>query len=392
MEDLQLKTLNFCRICLRQDDNLNSIFTATVNSVELPKIIMSLAPILVLENDGLSEKVCADCQEKVDSAYKLQQLCVQSDKNQRDMLNLPAVEDVEMPYISVKAEISDGDSEFDEQGFILETVETKYDPEEIEQIEPSEDISIGQADLEGRLKRYKCKICDEAFLHHSNLSRHLLAHRADNNLSEEAMLIKLEEPDPSLEDDDDINKLLSGSKQPRIKKGRTMRKCPLCGKLFDKVTNLKKHLNSSVHRPKYNCEKCPQKFTKILELNEHITLTHYSKEATTQNEFEAANEQLIKLEQPTTSTPPSEELQEVGKEEVEFEKLVADATELRKGKGRTKHPCKLCGKVFKNITNLARHLNSSVHNTALKPFPCPECTQRFSSEQLLRYFLLIYFN
>ena len=95
MEEVLFKIPNLCRICLRQDDDLNSIFTATVTGVELPKIVMTLAPILILENDGLSEKVCADCQEKVASAYKLQQLCVQSDKNQRNLLESVPIEHVE---------------------------------------------------------------------------------------------------------------------------------------------------------------------------------------------------------------------------------------------------------------------------------------------------------
>lgn len=381
MEDLQFKTLNFCRICLQQNDNLSFIFTTTVIGVELHKIVMSLAPILILENDGLSEKVCADCQEKVATAYSLQQLCITSDKSQRDMLNLPAVEDVEMPYINVKNEyISDCDSEFDEQGFILETVETKLENES-QSVDANSLEQVDEVNEEGKIKKYSCKVCDKIFLQQSQLSRHLIAHRSDHDLGGEAVLIKQEELDPTFVDEDEINNLVSISKQPRLNKGRTLRKCPLCGKLFDKVSNLRKHLNSSVHRPKYNCDKCPLKFTKILDLNEHITVVHYSKEEMTQNEFEKANEQLVKLEQPTTSTS-NESLQEiVDKEEMDFEKLIADATKF---KGRTKHPCKLCGKVFKNITNLARHVNSSVHNTSLKPFPCPKCPQRFSTEQLLR--------
>lgn len=285
MEDLQLDILNSCRICLQQDVELQSIFSVSISEVDLPKIVMSLAPILILEKDGLSEKVCEECQDEIFKAFKLQQLCIQSDKNQRDLLKLPAVEDVEMPDIfniykneDVSEDVSGG-SEFNDV-FIFDNVETKYENDGI----------------------------------------HFL-----DNISE-----------------------------PEEKKSF---KCNQCDKVFLKQTSLLRHLNSNAHKLK-----------NVQTLNNHSKL----------KEIDTQKQQAVRLKESTQSSQDVDTYQEEDADQIEF-----NAGLSTKKKKLRKHKCQLCDKLFEKPSKLVRHLNSSVHNIALKPFECLECHQRFATEQLL---------
>ena len=338
MEDLQLDSLNFCRFCLKRDVELELLFEVLVSGVELPKVLMTLAPILILENDGLSEKVCIDCKSNVSSSYTFQQLCVESDKNQRDLLNLPAVENVEMPYINVKTEnISDGHSEHD---FILDNVEAKFEPDDDE----TENLST---DILDRVKTYNCKVCLEVFYLQVDLIDHLISHRSENSVendSQEQFTVKSELSHEKGEINGEMEQL---SKKCKTNKLNSSINCEICGNLFEvaSISNTKKHKN--------NCDKC-----------------------------ESTHKKLIKMENSTASKTSFSQDEDNNKSDLD--ELEDDVTETKK-RGKKEHTCEICGKIFKNVTNLIRHLNSSVHNTSLKPFQCPECPQRFSTEQLLRF-------
>ncbi|XP_061720657.1 zinc finger protein 729-like isoform X1 [Cydia pomonella] len=73
--------LGKCRLCLKLGD-FYSIFTVD-NSVQLADMVMECARIKIFEGDGLPDKVCAECIQKLSSAYIFKQQCERADQELR---------------------------------------------------------------------------------------------------------------------------------------------------------------------------------------------------------------------------------------------------------------------------------------------------------------------
>ncbi|KAG7304543.1 hypothetical protein JYU34_011492 [Plutella xylostella] len=73
--------LGKCRLCLKLGD-FYSIFTVD-NSVQLAEMVMDCARVKVYEGDGLPDKVCSECIQKLSSAYIFKQQCERSDQELR---------------------------------------------------------------------------------------------------------------------------------------------------------------------------------------------------------------------------------------------------------------------------------------------------------------------
>ncbi|KAL0895335.1 hypothetical protein ABMA27_011477 [Loxostege sticticalis] len=73
--------LGKCRLCLKLGD-FYSIFTVD-NAVQLAEMVMECTRVKVYEGDGLPDKVCAECIQKLSSAYIFKQQCERSDQELR---------------------------------------------------------------------------------------------------------------------------------------------------------------------------------------------------------------------------------------------------------------------------------------------------------------------
>lgn len=83
MEFSEIKIEYSCRICLQTCENLESLFAGDSTAGEIAEIIITLFTVSVIENDGLSKKICSTCKLNVIQAYQLQQLCIASDTTVR---------------------------------------------------------------------------------------------------------------------------------------------------------------------------------------------------------------------------------------------------------------------------------------------------------------------
>ncbi|XP_012552847.2 zinc finger protein 729 [Bombyx mori] len=73
--------LGKCRLCLKLGD-FYSIFTMD-NAVQLAEMVMECARIKVYEGDGLPDKICSECIQKLSSAYIFKQQCERADQELR---------------------------------------------------------------------------------------------------------------------------------------------------------------------------------------------------------------------------------------------------------------------------------------------------------------------
>ncbi|CAH0406197.1 unnamed protein product [Chilo suppressalis] len=73
--------LGKCRLCLKLGD-FYSIFTVD-NAVQLAEMVMDCARVKIYEGDGLPDKICSECVQKLSSAYIFKQQCERSDQELR---------------------------------------------------------------------------------------------------------------------------------------------------------------------------------------------------------------------------------------------------------------------------------------------------------------------
>lgn len=79
-----------CRMCQSESENLESIFNDTdEESIEktVADVLMNCCPDLsIIENDELPQKICQQCKENVTNSFMFFQMCINSEKSYRTML------------------------------------------------------------------------------------------------------------------------------------------------------------------------------------------------------------------------------------------------------------------------------------------------------------------
>ncbi|CAK1600282.1 unnamed protein product [Parnassius mnemosyne] len=73
--------LGKCRLCLKLGD-FYSIFTMD-NNLQLAEMVMECARVKIYEGDGLPDKICSECIQKLSSAHIFKQQCERSDQELR---------------------------------------------------------------------------------------------------------------------------------------------------------------------------------------------------------------------------------------------------------------------------------------------------------------------
>lgn len=136
-----------CRMCQNESENLESIFNDTdEESIEktVADVLMNCCPELsIIENDELPQKICQQCKENVTNSFMFFQMCMNSEKSYRTILQ--NVEEEKFVYEEdedIKPKI--------EQEVLEESEELVYEDNEIEEFLKVEDkYEISNDDLRG---------------------------------------------------------------------------------------------------------------------------------------------------------------------------------------------------------------------------------------------------
>lgn len=285
MEISHFEVDNSCRICLQEYIAMESIFEVLIYNQKLVKVLISLVPTLqIAQNDGLSDKICLECKEKTVAAYKLQQQCLRSDQNIRNILKTPVELDV------VKEETEPGDFDVGEltQFIISDAIPNQT----IEEPTPLKKTA--------RLPRlYPCEVCAKTFLKPSKLLRHSKVHDAvkrpfeclkcHQRFTTQQLLVRHEVLHSDLvtvagekikvENYSCLICSREFSSQEAVASHMKTHKeelkdksfaCDVCNKIFTKLNDLTKHAKTHSEIKTHQCNICQKFFSRGSQLIDHL--------------------------------------------------------------------------------------------------------------------------
>lgn len=96
-----------CRICCNQIKSIAiSIFEEFNATYNYAFIIMLCFPVSIMKEDNLPHSICVMCKKRIQDAYNLRELCIESDRKLRDII------DNKVPlFVEVKTELDDDEIE-----------------------------------------------------------------------------------------------------------------------------------------------------------------------------------------------------------------------------------------------------------------------------------------
>lgn len=364
--EMVMECLMLCRLCaaLVQLSMLVPVFGEGSDS-NLRNMIHRIIPGQVLMDDGLPQRVCTSCVERVRSCFEILDSFKAADTRLRQMVelcNLGETNIVRDGTITLQGESglpiilqTVTETQQEELEDIGSTINNNYSGEEASfrltmkevptDLASDEHVSLGDSvnfsvHVEEKSLSFneahqiKCGVCQEFFKEEAELVSHCI------NLHS----IKLEDGSVFLPDD------VTSAFQ-----------CTICDDLFTSWSCLRSHMSSHVLGT-YECGLCKITFNDKNDLNTHFSDEHGGTPVLVENCDES---RICKCEL-------------CGKE---FKSAIA----LRKHKvthtGERTVLCSLCGKTLANLNSLRVHMRTHSDD---RPFTCSECGKSFKGPSELR--------
>nr|XP_029730670.1 zinc finger protein OZF-like [Aedes albopictus]XP_029730671.1 zinc finger protein OZF-like [Aedes albopictus] len=362
-----------CRICIRDVSDVPAVNIFEPSSKD-PSIYSKLSIIcskvfasepepkpLAQEEQakekGLPVSVCPECKSKIDQAFDLHELCIESDRKLWEMLTDPV-------GVVIKHEL--GDVILPEKIQQLPEVFTECLSElplNVQHGAAKEDPKKCKAKTKGR-RQFRCEKCtattDRAFglykhmrLKHPKEALVCYYRKCHQVFFDEVKfqehrkthtVVKLNEPQPC-PNCGKLFKSLDGIKAHADQcAGNTPFLCTECGKAYSYAASLRQHVMR--HKEKsFECDQCPVKFHTNISLKKHM-LTHTKERKfscdTCGSRFTMKHTLLKHIQLHTGVRPFS---------------------------------CDLCSLRFTNSGHLQRHMRT---HTGEKPYKCPHCDRAFA--------------
>lgn len=374
---------NVCRICMINTGKMESIFETVYDSISLHSMIMLCIPTIdILPTDELPDKICLECKQNLLAAFNFHQVCVNSDKQLRLILNenlLAAKKKSAEEPVAVKIALgkeSDGKCN-GEAGDVLV-------------IKPAAERKVKRTGKHTHRKN-KSKIESKIIKglrssHRSNANSHQneikriqrKLHKSPENGREQfqsdievfdcAMknsvnLIDLEDTSVDVEQNeegeiqiykceqcfeifsDEENYSSHTNNVHKLKEGNIEYICKICSKKFARLYSLSRHLGAHKEKQKYKCKTCDKNFTTKYNLINHLCKV---------KEFKPHICHICNKS---------------------FQQKCTLKDHLRTHSGETPFLCAQCGKAFNNSSNLRQHL---IRHSGVKPYECTQCPSKFS--------------
>lgn len=402
MDETKLVTnpfLSLCRVCTRQRQDLNDLFTTFMNNCSLAETLALCTQKTIAIDDGLSALICIECMGNLIVAFEFHTLCAASETKVRQFL------DANTHKITSES--------IDEPAAVaVDYVETTSDDirAEIERKEPIGATKLRPIECIGnnwRKKTFECMHCKKLFPKLYNLRRHIRIHdetgkpfecpvcrwrfSSANNLKRHAIkhtdilanaTTRLQQPTsfPCRLCSRAFSKKESLASHMKIHKNDAPLHnatvaiavtCELCSKHFAKAEQLTRHMRSHDEMKAHQCKICAKRFahngTLIDHMNRHNNIKPHQCPYCQKSFHQSCTlkEHIRTHTQETRKLSNSLRLREF---QVIFFRFSAFL-------------CSECGKAFNNRSNLRQHL---IRHSGEKPYPCNQCPSRFSCRAGLR--------
>lgn len=381
--ETQYELTNVCRICMINTGKMESIFETVYDSISLHSMIILCIPTInILPTDELPDKICLECKPNLLAAFNFHQVCVNSDKQLRLILNEKLLAskkksaEVPVAVTNVPNKESDGRCNGEAQDVLV--------------IKPAADPEVKKT---GKHKHRKSK----SKIEHKNIKGLRYNHRSNANskpnkvkkiqrkLRKTSENFKEEVPSDievldramknsvNLIDLEDTSVDVEQNEEGEIQ----IYKCEQCSELFSDEDNYSSHTND-VHKLKegnieYICKICSKKFARLYSLNRHLG-AHKEKRKykckTCDKNFTTKYNLINHLCKVKEFKPHICHICNKS-----FQQKCTLKDHLRTHSGETPFLCAQCGKAFNNSSNLRQHL---IRHSGVKPYECTQCPSKFS--------------
>lgn len=281
-----------CRVCSNISDLVCDIFSTTYKQITLAEMMMSCSAVSAQENDGLSPALCLECKRKLIAAYNFCELCAESDRRERELL-----ENKHMASLSAsKGTATDYEMLEDSKSNILTSAD-HFDQSKCNQ----EDLSEAyRAKINAALERiattetmFDCFICKQDFSEFPSWKHHLREHSmplVERFHSFEAIFINvLRFSNPMLllhlrryyQPTNRPQRIPTQCQSPETNEARTAQEgkknyvgpkrsfeCYICKKKDSRLFNLQRHIKS--HTGRFSCDICLKRFNRLTKLEAHL--------------------------------------------------------------------------------------------------------------------------
>ncbi|XP_023954694.2 zinc finger protein 91 [Bicyclus anynana] len=324
--------LGKCRLCLKLGD-FYSIFTVD-NNMQLAEMVMECARVKICDGDGLPDKICSECIQKLSSAHIFKQQCERSDQElRRNYVPPPGFSSTPPPTRQSSDSAFSSQTEVSKPSSSTESLVTpvsrtrkrsrdsideassssrsNYKPGSSKRVdelrtslkkprvsqtsdsdyEDSSPFYSAETDSDEPLQ-HKCNQCSKAFRTSKSLCAHMKSHKRKINIfnAQNSQTATTPEKTPKKQED---------SKETReANEEKAKFKCDKCGNSFKLQIMLKRHYEfcgkspqkqllislepidmaqmptSSNQSPQINCDMCASKFKTVDNLEKHMKIVH----------------------------------------------------------------------------------------------------------------------
>ena len=216
-------------------------------------------------------------------------------------------------------------------------------------------------------KRFRCSLCDKAFLHEEALLAHMIKHSG-------------QKPYKCSYCSKSYNTRNDCEQHVRVHTGEKPYQCAHCDKTFARQHNWATHMKLHSGKKDYICEMCSKAFATRNYLRLHL-LRHKREE----NESSGVTSRRSKLRErvPSPVSFNGQELYKCPHCDKEFPRKQYFMTHQKLHGGKKEYVCEICSKEFATRDYLRLHLLRHKEDRAV--FSCDQCGKSFTSLRYLNY-------